>query len=58
MVRLYLTITHHQMIELKEHFYMNGYHVSWEEDDVIDVDEDELEYVKTILYDRRIGFSE
>ena len=58
MIRLYLTLTYHQMIELKEHFRMNGYHVSWEDDDIIDVDEDELDYVKTVLYDRGIGYTE
>ncbi len=58
MIRLYLSITHSQMAELKDHLYYNGYHVDWETDDVISVDEDEAAYVKTILHDRGIGFSE
>lgn len=57
-IRLYLSITHSQMAELKDHLYYNGYHVDWETDDVISVDEDEAAYVKTILHDRGIGFSE
>ena len=58
MIRLFLLITHHQMQELKEHLYYNGYHVHWETDDVITVDENEVAYVKTILCDRGIGFTE
>ena len=58
MIRLFLSITHSQMQELKEHLYFNGYHVDWETDDVITVDEDEVAYVKTILRDRGIGFEE
>ena len=46
------------MQELKEHLYFNGYHVDWETDDVIAVDEDEVAYVKTILRDRGIEFEE
>ena len=58
MIRLFLSITHSQMQELKEHLYFNGYHVDWETDDVITVDEDEVAYVNTILRDRGIGFEE
>lgn len=58
MIRLFLSITYSQMQELKEHLYFNGYHVDWETDDVITVDEDEVAYVKTILRDRGIGFEE
>ena len=58
MVRLFLSLTHYQMRELKEHFFYNGYHVDWETDDVITVDEDEVEEVKTILRDEGIGFAE
>ena len=58
MIRLFLSITHSQMQELKEHLYFNGYHVDWETDDVITGDEDEVAYVKTILRDRGIGFEE
>lgn len=58
MIRLYLSITHTQMRELKEHLCYNGYDVDWESDDVIAVDEDEVAYVKTILRDRGIEFWE
>ena len=58
MIRLFLSITHSQMQELKEHLYFNGYQVDWETDDVITVDEDEVDYIKTILRDRGIGFEE
>lgn len=57
MIRLFLSITYSQMQELKEHLYYNGYHVDWETDDVITVDEDEIAYIKTILRDRGIGFT-
>lgn len=58
MIRLFLSITYSQMQELKEHLYYNGYYVDWETDDVITVNEDEATYVKTILRDRGIGFTE
>lgn len=58
MIRLYLSITHSQVEELREHLRYNGYHVDWETDDVITVDENEVDYVKTILCDRGIGFTE
>lgn len=56
MIRLFLTITNEQRVELKEHLEMNGYSVEWETDDVISVDEEEVDYVATILYDRYIPF--
>lgn len=58
MIRVQLSMTYSQMKELKEHLYFNGYHVDWEEDDIITVDEDEYYYVKTILYDRGIRYVE
>ena len=58
MIRLFLTITNEQMTELKNHLEMNGYSVEWETDDVINVDEEEIDYVKTILYDRYIPFTD
>lgn len=58
MIRLYLSISYSQMKDVKEHFYLNGYHVDWESDDIITVDEDEAAYVKTILEENGIGFSE
>lgn len=56
-MKLFLTITNEQRMELKEHLKMNGYSVEWETDDVIDVDEEEISYVATILYDRYIPFT-
>ena len=58
MVTLHLFITHPEYVELKEHLRNNGYRVVWHSQEMIEVDEDELEYVKTILKDRSIGFSE
>lgn len=58
MIRLFLSLTHYQREELKEHLYLNGYHVDWEDEDILDVDEDEVEDVKTILYDRGIYYTE
>ena len=58
MVRLFLSLTHYQRQELQEHFLYNGYHVDWEEEDVITVDEDEVIEVKTILREEGIGFTE
>ena len=58
MIRLFLTITYEQSLELKHHLDMNGYSVEWETDDVISVDEEEIAYVKTILCDRYISFTD
>ena len=58
MVRLHLFMSQTQMEELKQHLLYNGYHIDWEIDDVITVDEEEIDYVKTILCDRGIGFTE
>ena len=58
MVTLYLSITYSSYVELKYHLYYNGYHVIWHSQDKIEVDEDEVTYVKTILRDRGIGFYE
>lgn len=58
MIRLYLSISYSQTKDMKEHFNSNGYHVDWESDDIITVDEDEAAYVKTILEENGIGFSE
>lgn len=58
MIRLYLSLTHAQRTELTEHLYLNGYHFDWESEDILEVDEDEVEYVKTILYDMGIYYTE
>lgn len=58
MKRLFLTITNEQRVKLEKHLEMNGYSVEWETDDVINVDEEEISYVKTILYDRYIPFTD
>lgn len=57
-MRLFLTITDEKRERFKEHLKMNGYSVEWETDNVIDVDEEELSYVKTILLDRYIPFTD
>lgn len=57
-IKLRLSITQPQIEELRKHLLYNGYHVTWEADDVILVVEDEVDYVKTILYDREICFWE
>lgn len=58
MIRLYLTVNSEQSSELYNHLYYNGYNVDWETDDVITIDEEEYEYIKTILNDRGIEFEE
>lgn len=58
MCRLFLLIKNEQRKELKNHLIMNRYHVKWETDNIISVDEDEIDYVKTILHDRNIQFSD
>ena len=58
MIKVQLSMTCSQMKELKEHLYFNGYHVEWEADDIITIDEDEYDWIKTILYDRGIGYVE
>lgn len=50
-------MTYWQMRELKEHLWLNGYHFEIY-DDIIEIDEEEVEYLKTILYDRGIGWTE
>lgn len=58
MVKLFLLITYSQIEELKKHLFYNGYHIDWETNDVITVDEEEVMYIKTILCDRGIEFLE
>ena len=58
MVIVFLTLQQEQRKELKEHLQMNGHCVNWLTPDIIDVDEDEEDWVKTILYDRKIRFFE
>jgi len=58
MIKLYLSITNSAYEELKEHLSYNGYHVIWDSPEELEVDEDEVDYVKTILQDRGIGFYE
>ena len=56
MVIVFLTLQQEQREELREHLQMNGYCVNWLTPDIIDVDEDEEDGVKTILYNRKIRF--
>lgn len=56
MVRIFLTITKEQMDELKNHLLLNGYSVTFETENLIKVDENEIYEVKTILEDRDIEY--
>ena len=56
MIRLYLGMNYEQMEELKRHLYYNGYDVDWVSDCKLDVSEDEIDYVITILEDRGIQY--
>lgn len=56
MIRLYLGMNAHQMEELREHLFRNGYDVEWLGDAILDVNEDEIDYVITILEDRNIEY--
>ena len=58
MVKLLLSITYSLYRDLKEHLYYNGYHFIWDSMEEIEIDEDEVEYLKTILRDWGIGFYE
>ncbi len=45
--------------ELRNHLYMNGYDVRWNDDyKSFDADEEEVAYIETILEDRGITYSE
>lgn len=57
MKKLQVSMTYWQMTELKEHLWLNGYHFEIY-DDIIEIDENEFQYLKTILYDRGIGWIE
>lgn len=56
MVRLYLGMDWYQKEELKRHLYYNGYDVEWISDCKIEVNEDELDYIITVLEDRKIEY--
>ena len=56
MIRIYLGMNWEQQKELKKHLYYNDYDVEWISDCTIDVDEDELNYIITILEDRNIEY--
>ena len=56
MIRLYLAINWKQKEELEKHLCYNGYDVQWVSDCKIDVSEDELNYIITILEDRGIEY--
>ena len=58
-MQLFVSLTHDQREKLKEYLHLNGYHLDWEEeDDVLDVDVDEVEYVKTILHGMGIYYTD
>lgn len=56
MIRLYLEMNCEQKEELEKHLYYNDYDVEWISDCKIDVGEDELDYIITILEDRNIEY--
>lgn len=56
MIRLYLGMDCYQKEELERHLYYNGYDVEWASDCKIDVNEDEVDYIITILEDRKIEY--
>ena len=56
MFRLYLGMNCYQKEELEKHFSYNGYNIEWVSDCKIDVTEDELDYIITILEDRNIEY--
>lgn len=58
MVKFLVSVPYNLYVETKEHLFYNGYHFIWDDMDVLEVDEDEAEYVKTILHDRGIGYVE
>lgn len=59
MQRFLLSASHHALEELKEHLFFNGYHFELDvESGLIEIDEGESPYLKTILRDRGISFAE
>ena len=56
MIRLYLGMDWYQKEELERHLHYNGYDVEWISDCRIEVNEDELDYIITILEDRKIEY--
>lgn len=56
MIRLYLGMNWEQKEKLEKHLCYNGYDVEWISDCKIDVNEDELDYIITILEDRNIEY--
>ena len=43
--------------ELKEHLYYNGYTVVWKSKNILFVDAEEIDYIKTILQDRHLTYT-
>lgn len=58
MIKIYMSLPYHLYVELRDHLSFNGYKVIWHSQECIEVDEEDLSYVKTILYDRGITFYE
>lgn len=58
MITFYLSIPYSMYTEVKEFLYLDGYHFSWDEPELLMVDEDEAEDVKAVLRDRGIGYQE
>lgn len=56
MIKLYLGMNAYQKEELEKHLFYNGYNVEWVSDCKIEVSEDELDCIITILEDRNIEY--
>lgn len=56
MIKISLNIAEQKRVELVEHLKLNGYSVEWETESVLLVNIDDVEYIKTILLDRKIPF--
>lgn len=56
MVRFYLSTTPRKREELLEHLRNNGYRIVWEGGNIFTADDEDMAYIETILYDRRIGW--
>lgn len=57
-MKLYLTLSDEQRLELINHLVMNRYQVKLETPDIIVVPEEEIYEVQTILQDRNIGYTD
>ena len=58
MIKLSLSAPYQVLRELQEHLSNNGYHFVMDLDgQTIEIDEDEFEYLRTILRDRGVSYN-